>query len=482
MKSGWVEIAGSRIQDLTQLSYSELREREPTPGTEPRAFHFREQVAAAAANSPEWGMSILEGLRQAGDRESELWTAVAAGLTQGTLSEEHWRRLLDVYRSHGRPAIGLDGLSNLLLEAVKSDPPALATGLLAVAAETLNRLIMEFKRTGEGLSPFDDDVVFRSLNSWPGRVAEFFVKAVALQEKHGGDPCGTPGLETFVVSITEHRSSVWARLAPATLGGALPYLLSRCPQLTHDNLVPLFDWEEPEMAQAAWSGLAYVACTKATVDALYDRLGETAERIDRFEPQAQHGLIFRLAQVAVDYDANPLADDGWLRRLVRETSEATRSDFAHAVARLLTHRAAPAREAAWDRWLEAYWHERVEGFPRQISPLEGSAMLTWVPLLPEHLTELVELVAAMPLGPRETFGFFQSLQDSGLAVEQPDAVLRLLSHVLSKKDHVFDRDTVRGIVEQARDAGASAETMTAVCNELARLGFGRLDDLCPGGG
>ena len=480
VKSGWAEVAGSPIQDLTQLSFEELRERELAQGSEPWAFRFREHVAAAVSDSPEWGLSVLEGLSQEGDWESELWTGVAAGLTQGTLSEEQWRRLLELYRNHGRPGIALDGLSNLLLEAVKSDPPALATDLLAVAAETLNDLIMVFSRTAEDLPPVGHDVVFKSLNSWPGRVAKFFVKAVGLHEKSGGDPCGTPGLETFVVSITEHRSSVWARLAAAILGGALPYLLLRCPQLTQDNLVPLFDWERPDMAQAAWSGLAYVAWTRATVDALYHRLGETAERIDRFEPQAQHGLVSRLAQVAVDYDADPLADDGWLRRFVSTASETIRSDFAHAVARVLEHRDGPAREAAWERWLEAYWRQRVEGFPRQISPQEGSAMLTWVPLFPDHLPDLVELVAAMPLAPRETFGLFRSLRDASLPGKQPDSVLRLLSDVLSKKDRVFDRDTVREIVEQARNAGASAEAMTDVCNELARLGFVGLDGLCPG--
>ena len=105
-------------------------------------------------------------------------------------------------------------------------------------------------------------------------------------------------------------------------------------------------------------------------------------------------------------------------------------------------------------------------------------MLTWVSLFPEHLTELVGLVAAMPLDSRETFGFFRDLRDIGLAAEQPDTVLQLLRHVLSKKERVFDPNPVREIVEQARNAGASAEAMTDVCNELARLGFGGLDGLC----
>lgn len=473
-EGGWVVDEEPPIRELTRLSYEELRQRKTQEGSGRWAFRFREQVAAAAADSPEWGLSVLEGLSQAGDWESGLWSAVASGFTRATLSEEQWLRLVDLYRNHGQPGIALDGLSTLLLEAVKRDPPAVTEGLLGAAAEMLNDMVGRFD--GEVKNPIVDggDVVLWSLNSWPGRVAEFFLRTIGHYEENGGNPCETPGFETFMRMVADNRGSRWACLAAATLGRALPYLLSRCPQLARDTLVPLFDWGDPDMALAAWSGLAYTSWTKAAVDALYGRLGETAERIDRFEPRAQHGLVSRLAQVAVDYEANPLAADGWLRTFVRESSETVRSDFAHAVAQVLEHRDEATRRVVWGRWLETYWHQRVEGFPRQIGPLEGSAMLTWVPLYPEHLPDLVELVAAMPLAPRETFGFFRSLRDTGLAGEQPDAVLQLVCHVLSKMERVFDPNSVRDVVEQARDAGASAAAMTAVCNELARLGFGGL--------
>ena len=39
-------------------------------------------------------------------------------------------------------------------------------------------------------------------------------------------------------------------------------------------------------------------------------LGGTAERIDHFQIQAQDGLVFWLAQVALHYDADSLTDHG----------------------------------------------------------------------------------------------------------------------------------------------------------------------------
>src|SRR5690606_33026709 len=81
-EGGWVEADEPPVTKLTGLSYEELREREREVGSEPWAFRFREHVAAAAADSPEWGLSILQGLSQAGDWESELWTAVPSGFTR----------------------------------------------------------------------------------------------------------------------------------------------------------------------------------------------------------------------------------------------------------------------------------------------------------------------------------------------------------------------------------------------------------------
>lgn len=97
----------------------------------------------------------------------------------------------------------------------------------------------------------DNDVMFASLNSPSGRLAEVLLKRLT---KGPDAPELSEPLRTRLDKLTTARGNV-GRLARVRMARAVSFLFERAPEWTKKRIVPFFDWSSPDAA-AAWSARA----------------------------------------------------------------------------------------------------------------------------------------------------------------------------------------------------------------------------------
>lgn len=468
-EAGW-EPASSDLPAAEQLhDLAALLQAERDDSSAFAHAELRDSITAAVSQSGSLGVELLEGLASAAQWDSVIWRGATWGLQQAELSEDDWSRLLNVVETHPDADFGLGSLSAILLDAIRAEPQRITPRTFEDAARVLESLVQRFLNEGRDTEAPREDLMFEALNSWPGRVPQYIVQSAARLEVDGDDPCEAPGLRTFLTLVHEAPESNWAQVSAAALGRLFPYLWERCHGLVEDLLLPNLSWDQPAIARAAWTGLAYARWSRQTVEALYRYLPRTAARIVEFEERARRGITNTLAGIATTYGENPIAPEGWLRIFARNSDDTTMADFAHSVRRHVSGLPEDERRTLWNSWLQDYWSQRSQGFPRAIGPLEGSAMLHWVYCFESELEEVEPLVLQLPLAPHG-WGFLRDLVDTSLAARAPNSTLRVMHHVLSNADQLFDPESATQLLTTAAEHGAGHDEIQSVCSQLVRLG------------
>jgi len=477
IEAGWRPTAVAIPPTGKERSFDALRRLELEDTSSLTHAELRDAIGAAVADDPSYGVELLEGVASASAWDSVLWNGAIYGLQRAAVLPDLWPRLLTVVQAHPDANIALEGLSTVLLEAIRTDPPRIDPDSFHEAATTIHALIERFIDEGSDTGDPRGDLMFDALNSWPGRIAQYLTQTAAQLEKEGEEPCAAPGLAPYLQRVQAGGEANWAQVATAALGRLFPYLSERCGTLVEERLIDSLSWKRPVTARAVWNGLAYARWSRQTVDKLYGHLPMAVTRLSDFEQQARHGLINTLVGIATSYGRNPLGDDGWLMPLVRDNDDSTMADFAHVLRRRLTELDDEERLALWEEWLHDYWNRRQQGFPRAFGPEEGSAMLFWVLPLASRLEEVAPLALQLPVAPR-SWGFLHDLDESGLATSAPNTAVRLVHHVLAGAEQLFDAQSVTSLLTVAHENGADPDAIGQVCNELVRLGVPPLD-ICP---
>ena len=82
--------------------------------------------------------------------------------------------------------------------------------------------------------------------------------------------------------------------------------------------------------------------------------------------------------------------------LFENASEEDRECFAFTLWRWLANMSGEQKREWWDRWLRAYWEDRLVGVPAPLYRKEVAMMLEWPVALDELFPEAVGLAAQMP--------------------------------------------------------------------------------------
>lgn len=458
-------------------TYDKLRQLELADQSSFAATRLQDAVTAKIVEDATLGVEILNGAAADEAWDSILWHAVGYGLERAAIPQDLWPSVFDAVSEHPAAETSLQILASVLQGALEAEPPTLPAEQFDAAAEVVIRLVSRF--VAEGLDTDDpgDDLMFAALNSWPGRITQYFVQSAGVLEKQERDPCDAPGLRDFAQAVHESSEANWSRVALTTLARLFPYLLDRCPDFARESILPMFDWETPTVAHAAWQGIAYAQWSRQTVEALYRFLPDTARRVGLFEDQAQHGLCNTLAGIAVSYGEDPSAADGWLNSFVADNDDLTRATFARFVHGALDNLGEEEISVLWDAWLREWWHQRIAGFPAPIGPEEALVQLSWVFPLQAHLDEVIELATATPVA-TTSFGFLDKLAASAIPEAYPTRAAILVSHVLSSRPQWWDLNSIEGILRTASEHGADMDALRKACNSLVGLGGPKLD-LCP---
>jgi hypothetical protein len=315
-----------------------------------------------------------------------------------------------------------------------------------------------------------DDWLGRAINHPAGRIAQFWLHAVAADWRAAGDHWAGIPLDTQAqLEVLLAGDDVRSALAEVILASQLPFFFSADESWCEAHVLPLLDWADPVRARRAWDG--YLTWGRAndqllTVGLLDYYVAATAHA-DAFRKDLRRQLWSHLAAVALFSELDPLM---WTRSFTKTVEAAQRVEWMNQVTWTLDDMPTDAVEYQWQRWMRQYWQDRTGSIPLQLTFDEASAMAAWVTYLTESssIGEGVALTTARPAGLREHGGILHDLGDR--IHHSPADFAKLIAHLLrSTQSPFWECHDLANIVPQIRDIANPDDTSTIV-EEAIRLG------------
>jgi hypothetical protein len=162
--------------------------------------------------------------------------------------------------------------------------------------------------------------------------------------------------------------------------------------------------------------------------------------------------------------------EGWLLRFVQRADPPDVVTWTEFVTHQLRNMQDAGREVAWRDWISPYWRHRIEGNPRPLTPEEAKSMAEWALYLPTVFADAVDRVCDGPTGGADGLLFY-SLEKTDLPERYPEAVTRLVRHVLIGQQRPFWHcDNAVAVGHRVAAAPSVAEAdLKALVDELLRL-------------
>ena len=475
---------------------------EPNPPMTPEQFHVnvsREGVAVALAQ--------LEQYRHVPDHAfgATNWSDVLTLLTQTVRAyPEDGFELLDATPTLGDDQVGavLEGWAGAVLEPLTAEAVVDRASSFDIVAfvDPLSRMLAEggansayptdwrrvpgardLARKLWEIQPVDDDEAVgpdadwlgRAINHPAGRLAEFWVRAVAMEWSEAGDDwAGLPDELKAQLGHLLAGDDSRSAMAETIIASQLRVLFGASPDWATSDLIPLFIWQEDDRAERAWHGFLYWGwpTTRLLNAGLLEAYLGPLKKYETLDDQLQEQLTRHLAAIALSPDVKI---EDWLRRVTAVASVDARSSWLASVAWMLAELPAEAVEDNWQRWLRPYWEERLKGVPAPLTTTEGSALALCVPHLTDSISEAAHLVTLAPAGLRD--GFLPTFDTATLALA-PRPIAALVTHLLQHVDGDFwDCSSLREIVSHLR-LHLGEEDLTPILGEALRLKcFGAAD-------
>lgn len=248
--------------------------------------------------------------------------------------------------------------------------------------------------------PADVDPISLAVNSWPGRLANYWIGEIGRSWR--SDPDGWTGLteeqRPSVLSLLQGPAAAVHATRPA-LAGQTYFLFAADPGFTVDFIFPLFSTAGP--AIQAWGPYLYHprwnnrflerGFLELLIDAIaiIDELGGLG---------LEHQYWDLLVSVLAYSDLDPEKRTDILDRLIID------HDGLHIV-RLIEHlsylvdRVEPEEAAQlWEAWIGAYMQRRFDGEPRRSSEAELEAWADIVPTLGDQIPAGAAMVLSRDIG------------------------------------------------------------------------------------
>jgi hypothetical protein len=430
-------------------------------------FAFREVLSAATAQEPSWGLRLGRTLKRLGAWQSDVWPALATGWGASSLEGDEWKRIFSLLKSHGDPAAYADDFARLLVTFIQSQPQPSSPAV--VSAESFSdKLWRSLEDSSSELT--GPDWLSAAVNSPGGKLVEFWIRVLSLRSGET-ELARLPRADRSRFNLVVSTAGPAAEAGRILLASQLHLLLSIDRTWTIQTVLPLFVWESNERrAEEVWNGfLAWARLNEVVIEVMLPMYTSSLPRLRDRDEEWRRRFANHLALIAVRSSRNVL-DDGWLVPLVTQAGIDARVEWASHVAFLLRELEDSGKELQWEKWISAYWIQRLNGVPRALAKSEVGEMAAWVVALEPVFEAAVELLVRSPSARPKRY-VYDLLDDGGLPTAQPIAVLHMLRHVLTDERQPFYACTdVVSVLEKAATQSPSASELGPVVDQLVGLG------------
>lgn len=418
-------------------------------------------LTATVKSHPDDGFAVLGATRGVADFER----AVIRGWAEAELTDQMAEGIIDHLKALDLRDL-VEDVARLLASPSATERPRPQWHDFE-SARKLAALVWSAGAT-EDTSVGSNGWLGEAINSHAGRLAEFWIRAIASdwrssRDEWSGLPDATRQQLDNMLAGGDRRQA----MVQVVLASQLHFFFAADPSWCESHLLSLFDWSEPSTAERVWDGFLSWGrwSDELLATGLLAHYLAAASNVDQLREELRHQLANHLAAIAIYSQVEPLS---WIRRFTANASQAFRVEWLKQVSWTLHRLSNDAAEEQWSRWMRAYWHGRLESIPLMLSKDEASAMAEWTAALSDSLPDAVALAVAHVSGLEPHGDLLRRLLPR--TEEWPAACARLLGHLLDGTDPPFWHcQELQTIVSRIRDA-ASGPDLTAIREHAIRLG------------
>jgi hypothetical protein len=434
-----------------------------------------EAVKQATIQNFLWGQALLKELADKTLWDSDLWAGVIMGWGDATLDTDQWKQALGFLISNQDALRGSRrDLAVLLLGGSRAPSQPLAEAARDEAIQ-ISKLLWSICAV-EDKAPdrnTNDDWLFTAINQPAGMLAQFWLTTLSNQRKEAGDGWnGIPAdTKVFFEGVISHQSFA-GDLARIVFASQLTFLSSIDREWSEEKILPLLDWDNhgKRALQALQGFLGWGRQTERLIQKLLPlyrkifphtaELGKSRRRFSEY-----------LAGAACFSSINPLID-GWLDQFISNTEEQDRVSWAISMRQMLKATNEDSRARIWDSWIGEYWQRRLEGVPLRFDTLELGETVEWSLFLGAAFPKVVEKIdQSPPFELRHSF-IYRELEETRIPNLFPEETAKFLIQLLrNERKYLFDFDKIDALVRRIAALNAPEGTLSAICEELSRLGY-----------
>jgi len=442
-----------------------------------------EIIFEAVAQSHTWSWKLVAALQTKEAWSSDLWESIIRGWQIGAVTEEQWKRvltfLLQCTHIHGAFSFPI---ANLLQQATRREQPKIPSSCLTSAQNLAEKVWDACSRPPLEESGAAHDWLQRAISHPGGKLVEFWLNILSIQRNEAGDTwAGIPQeAKAFFEKVLNDTSAI-AELGRVLLASQLHLLFALEAEWTRRNILPLLDWSvNSKRAQQAWHGfLDWGRWNEALLPDLISLYEKTFPhvKIDLGDQHMRKRFSEDIAHIALFSSHNPLLN-GWLSKFLLSVDASDREAWAGHIRHSLRSLPKEAIRYMWDRWMNEYWKQRNAGVPLPPGAAELEQMVGWSVYLKPVFSEAVKQICQIVAPPLRQTLLYHELVREGVAANNPEALSRLLHHLLKKAEDPFLHCYyVEQLVQKLADSSVSRSALLELCNELARLGCKRATEL-----
>ena len=377
-----------------------------------------------------WGAGLAQALADGQHWDTDVWFAMFRAWRKAKFTDEQLEAVFGYLGERALSTAHPARIADLLLAWREEADAPISSGLLSRANEIASRL----------WTVIDRDDAPEPGGSWhslaigrpAGILARYWLTHRSLLREH---PATMP--PAFAVDVRAALSTIVqdstdaGRQGRAVLAGQLAFLVDVEEQWTHNNLIPRFS-QDPgsDDYHAVWDGFLTTGRITPPVGSLLTHaflqapsyiLAPTCSR------RMLDGFVNRYTVMLAHFAED--AVDTWLPQFFRHAIDGARYSFASEIHRLLRHSDDAQQRETWERWLERYWKDRLEGVPKPLDDAETRLMFACLPAFQTLFATAVELALCMRSVPLSGSQTIYDLWRGDHGGNAPHAVAKLLVHL-----------------------------------------------------
>lgn len=414
-----------RITTDPSAAVAELRQYEAIEGPfeGPTWGDALSLLAETVQTNPTVGFIVLDANDEA---HPDISGSVIRGWARTSVDNDTAEAILDRLRQVNLKTVA-DDLTHLLSEGGRGETNATEWHRFSAARQVASDLWSVFGDVEADVGV--DDWHTRAINHPAGRLAQFWIHAVAADWRDAGDDwSGLPAETTEQLDRLLAGDDARTAMAEVLFASQLRFFFGADQGWCQRVLLPILDWQNPTRARRAWDGFLQWGRShdKLLTAGLLNHYLSTVEHIDQLGEGSRRQLHKHLAGIALSSELESLA---WIRKFTATVGPDDRVEWMNQIAWMLEHLPVEAIEHQWRRWMRDYWQGRLDSIPLRITVQEASAMAGWAVHLGDSIEAGVALAMAHPAQVGEHGDLLRHLDHERLD-RAPTAFARLLQHLL----------------------------------------------------